>query len=393
MDKSNKKILIIDDNIRNIQVVANILKEEGYKIAIAQSGMKGIRVLNKVMIDLILLDVMMPEMSGFDVCKILKDHRFFKEIPIIFLTAKHESKDIVKGFNIGGVDYIAKPFNRNELLVRVHTHLTIKDDKEIIEEQSVKLNDYNKRLTDSIKYASLIQKKMLPSENLLKSLFPNSFILYKPKDYVSGDFYWVNSYKNVKMFAVADCTGHGVPGSLLSIMAITFLNHNFKKLYYEKPAKILDELRNYIKLNLGQESLSNDILDGLDMGLISYRTEENEFEFAGGNISLFIADNSSITKVKSDTMPLSIYLKEKPFTNHKINIKNNQTYYMSTDGYQDQYNHNDKKRFSQKRLMSLIKFASNLDLNKQKQILTEKINEWRKQINLTDDILIAGFKF
>ena len=92
-------------------------------------------------------------------------------------------------------------------------------------------------------------------------------------------------------------------------------------------------------------------------------------------------------------MPLSIYLKEKPFTNHKINIKNNQTYYMSTDGYQDQYNHNDKKRFSQKRLMSLIKFASNLDLNKQKQILTEKINEWRKQINLTDDILIAGFKF
>ncbi|MCF8381297.1 MAG: response regulator [Bacteroidales bacterium] len=123
---SNIYILVVDDNLENLKVVSNLLKDKEYKIALAQDGESALKVLEENKIDLILLDIMMPEMDGYEVCAILKSKPETKDIPIIFLSAKMESEDIVKGFQMGGVDYITKPFNREELIARVNNHIQLK---------------------------------------------------------------------------------------------------------------------------------------------------------------------------------------------------------------------------------------------------------------------------
>lgn len=140
----NINILVVDDNQENLKVVSNFLKEKGYKIALALDGQAALKVLDDNKIDLILLDIMMPEMDGFEVCKILKEKPETKEIPVIFLTAKIETGDIVKGFQIGGVDYITKPFKKEELYARVNNHIQLKLIKDMLKErteESIKSRD------------------------------------------------------------------------------------------------------------------------------------------------------------------------------------------------------------------------------------------------------------
>jgi len=141
----NIYILVVDDNLENLKVVSNLLRERKYKIALAQDGLSALKVLEENKIDLILLDVMMPDMDGFEVCKVLQENPDKKDIPVIFLTAKNDTDDIVKGFQLGGVDYITKPFNREELIARVNNHIQLKlvrDYLKAAEKETKKTRDY-----------------------------------------------------------------------------------------------------------------------------------------------------------------------------------------------------------------------------------------------------------
>lgn len=148
-------ILVVDDNLENLRVVSSHLQKNGYKIALATSGAKALKILEDTKIDMILLDVMMPEMDGFEVCDRIKEVPDLKEIPVIFLTAKNNSEDVVKGFRRGGVDYITKPFNREELLVRVSNHLELKDARDLLAQSAAELkssrNEYMRQLLELAK--------------------------------------------------------------------------------------------------------------------------------------------------------------------------------------------------------------------------------------------------
>lgn len=203
-------------------------------------GKKALEWTKRKDFDLILLDVMMPEMSGFEVCEHLKANSKTSDIPIIFLTARTDTESIVKGFNLGAVDYVTKPFNKSELLARVSTQVALKKSRD----ETLK---YLKLLKDSVNYAEKIQDAVLPSPEILYDVFPGYFILYKPKDIVSGDFYWINRIKNFIYIAAADCTGHGVPGAFMSMLGITLLNEIVSKSRLDNPNQILNFLRKKIK--------------------------------------------------------------------------------------------------------------------------------------------------
>lgn len=141
MKKSDVQILVVDDNKENLRVVGNFLKEQGYRIAFSLDGEGALKLLKKTRFDLVLLDIMMPEMDGFEVCRIIKDDHDLKDVPIIFLTAKSSTQDIVKGFNLGGVDYITKPFKKEELLVRVNNHIELKIMRDYLKQQAERHKD------------------------------------------------------------------------------------------------------------------------------------------------------------------------------------------------------------------------------------------------------------
>jgi two-component system sensor histidine kinase/response regulator len=147
-------ILVVDDILRNLQVIGNILEDEGYEISVATNGEEALEIVQEEIPDLILLDVMMPGMNGFEVCRRLKEMEKIKEIPVIFLTAKTETEDIIKGFEIGGVDYISKPFKKEELLIRIKTHLQLKFSKEIIVQKNIRLEQLNKEKNEFLGIAA-----------------------------------------------------------------------------------------------------------------------------------------------------------------------------------------------------------------------------------------------
>ena len=153
--KKQHYILVVDDNLENLRVVSSHLKEKGYQIALAHNGFSALKVLEETKIDLILLDIMMPEMDGFEVCDRIKEDPDLKEIPVIFLTAKNNSEDVVRGFRKGGVDYITKPFNREELLARLSNHLELKDVQDLLAQTAAELkssrNEYMRHLLELAK--------------------------------------------------------------------------------------------------------------------------------------------------------------------------------------------------------------------------------------------------
>src|SRR3972149_2489957 len=234
-------ILAVDDNPKNIQVLGNLIKNENYKVEFALNGKSALEWLQRREFDLVLLDVMMPEIDGFEVCRRIKQDPVLRHIPIIFITARDDEESIVSGFKSGAVDYITKPFKRNELLSRVSTHLELKKAREEI---ALK----NKSITSSINYARRIQQSILPSDEMIKKILPESFVLYRPKEIIGGDFFWIHNIGDKIIVAVADCTGHGVPGSIVSMLGISLLNEIFWKKNMYNADEILRELRKKIKL-------------------------------------------------------------------------------------------------------------------------------------------------
>jgi len=542
MNEINYTVLVVDDINANVLIVQDVLSQRGINVISASTGKLAIESAIINMPDLILLDIIMPIMDGFEICKILKKDEKTQHIPIIFLTGRDETSDIVKAFEYGAIDYITKPFRTAELLVRVQTQLNLKQSQNIINSQNLLLTqeiysrkkaqkdlkdndvkysslitglsdavfkisypetvyeyispaadkvfgysknnfyknpgfikniihpdylDYyinnietswgvaptltykiidpegnerwivqankgtfdkdgnlitiegiyrnitteqelefqknnlekiNKKITSSIKYAHFIQKAVLPSTDFLKQFIPENFILYLPRDIVSGDFYWIKQVNNYIAVAAADCTGHGVPGAFMSMLGVALLNEIVRLDEHPKANEILNELRKRVKTSLHQTNVRESTSDGMDIALCIINIETKEIQFSGANSPLFIVRTNEengepvLEHIRPDRMPIGLYINERSFTNHELQLKTNDVVYLFSDGYIDQFGGKEKKKFKTAPFKELLISINNKSMDEQREAVFQAFETWRGGTRQLDDVLVIGIK-
>lgn len=250
-------------------------------------------------------------------------------------------------------------------------------------------------VTDSIKYASRIQQSFLPTEIVIKRSIPEHFILYKPKDIVSGDFYWFDKRKDSVYFAAVDCTGHGVPGALMSIIGNFILNQTVASGDGILPGQILDGLNEGVTntLKIGQaESVGSK--DGMDITLVKIDYKNKKLFFAGAFNPLYLVRNGEISEIKTDKFPIGHYAEEpeRKYQTQEIDIQKDDMFYIFTDGYADQFGGPLGKKFMYKKFREILVNSYTLPMQEQKAALDNAIETWRGDLEQVDDILVMGFR-
>lgn len=264
-----------------------------------------------------------------------------------------------------------------------------------IELQSQKIEVFYKQVTDSIRYAKRIQEAILPPDSFVKRLLPDSFVLYKPKDIVSGDFYWFEELNGKALFAAVDCTGHGVPGAFMSIVGYNLLKQITSKHQNTQPAFILDELSKGVSETLHQRNYEESTSkDGMDITLCSYDSKTRELEFAAAFNPLFLVRDGEIFEIKGNKFPIGIFLEKetKKFTNHKLKMQKGDVIYIFSDGYADQFGGKKGKKFMQSQFRSLLFDIHKKPMPEQRRILDQTIEHWRGNEDQVDDILVMGMR-
>ncbi len=390
--KTMFSILIVDDNPKNLQVLGNFLQKEDYEVEFAINGISALEWVNQQSFDLILLDIMMPEMDGFEVCKRIKNDPDKQHIPIIFLTAKTETENIVKGLELGAADYVSKPFNKNELLARVSTQVALKKSRDKINQYLDELEKKNKLITYSIKYAQHLQNTVLHTNENISEKLTEYLYLFKPKDIVSGDFYWSFSMGDLQLIALMDCTGHGVPGALMSILGLTLLNETVKKEQILQPNEILNRLRNKIIEAMGSKGVFHEVRDGMDAAVILLDLRNNTLQFAGANNPLYLVRDHELIKYKGDRMPVGYYEKMTGFTNREIRLRKGDMIYLSSDGFADQFGGKEEKRFKSGSLGKILLDIHHKPVKEQQEILSQTFEDWKGNFEQIDDVTVLGIR-
>jgi len=265
---------------------------------------------------------------------------------------------------------------------------------ELLSKQKNEIEIHDKNLTASINYAQRIQTAMFPSNDILSADLFEYFILLKPLHIVSGDFYWFKKNKNSIFVAVADCTGHGVPGAFMSILGLAFLNELVNKDVAINANEVLAQLKDHVIKSLHQTLDNKYARDGIEMALIILDLEYNKLQFSGACRPLYMIRDNQLHELLGEKMPLGIYDdKRNPFTNQEIVFKENDIVYLFSDGYVDQFGGPEKKTFKSKNFKELLLNNCHLPMNEQKEVLETTLEEWKADTEQTDDILVIGIKF
>ncbi|MDP1803504.1 MAG: SpoIIE family protein phosphatase [Bacteroidota bacterium] len=270
----------------------------------------------------------------------------------------------------------------------------IASQKNEIEEQKEELQHKNKEITDSINYAKRIQASVLPSVNLIKNLFPQSFIYFQPKDIVSGDFYWIAQNSNYIYYAVADCTGHGVPGAMMSMLGNSLLNQIVLNTKIISPDAILKELHFHVVKTLNENMQQRDSKDGMDIALIRIDLKNKLVVYAGAGRPLYVIKNNELVIYKADKYSIGgIYdTQEVSYALHEIKIDALTQLYMFTDGVPDQFGGPKGKKFMTKQLQEILKETSSLSVNEQEQQFKNAFESWKSQVEQTDDVTLVSVR-
>jgi len=385
-------ILIVDDNPKNLQILGNYLQNEGYKVEFALDGNSALDWIKRTEFDLVLLDIMMPGMDGFEVCRIIKSDPVKQKIPIIFLTAKVDTESIVTGFDLGAVDYVIKPFNQKELIARVKTQIEIKRSRDEIAGNLKEIEYKNKLIKYSIQYAHTIQAAVLNASMNGSDFFPEQFCLLLPKDIVSGDFYWFYRIDSKVLVGVFDCTGHGIPGAFMSILGVTLLNETVIREKIIEPHLILTRLREKIIEALGQKGISLEVKDGMDGSIISYDLAAKSLVYSGAFNPMYIIRDNKIIEFRGDRMPLSYHDKITNFSCQEIETRPGDLIYLFTDGYMDQFGGQNLKKLGPTNFKELLITHNKKPLEVQKQLLLDAFLTWRGNEEQVDDITVVGLR-
>jgi len=268
----------------------------------------------------------------------------------------------------------------------------LKQKNDIIYKQKEQIEQKNILITDSIDYAKSIQDAILPPMDFLRNHFPHSFILYKPKDIVSGDFFWMHEEPGTGCFyiAAADCTGHGVPGAFMSLLGFLMLDDIVRNIHVT-PGEILKEVNKQLMEILHQSNENTTGKFGMDISLIKYNKQKKEIIFAGAHNPLIILNNGQINEVKADKISIGTTI-NCSFANNTVQVKDDDMIYLFSDGYQDQIGGEKRKKFLAFHLKEMLQQIHTFEPEKQKEELDKKHLEWRGKTEQTDDILIIGFK-
>lgn len=263
-----------------------------------------------------------------------------------------------------------------------------------VEERTHELAQKNRDITSSIEYAKRIQQAILPPLDEIKQYLPDSFILYLPKDIVSGDFYWFGEQDNKLIMVAADCTGHGVPGALMSMIGHNLLNQIVLEKGITKPATILNNLNTMVQTALKQGISNIDTTDGMDVALCVFNKQTREVEYAGANRPLIIASTGELKKVDPDKMPIggSQIGLERSFTNHVHKLNPGETLYIFSDGYADQFGGEKGKKFMMKRFLETLQSIKDMPVKEQEAHLLNTIMSWKGDFEQVDDILVIGIR-
>ncbi len=267
---------------------------------------------------------------------------------------------------------------------------TRKSAERTINEQRSQLEHKNKEVTDSINYAQRIQKAILPSHRLIESYLPKSFVVYLPKDIVSGDFYWVEKKGNKIFFAVSDCTGHGVPGAMMSVIGQNALNRVINEFGITKPSEILDKLSALVEEAFSKSG--SDVRDGMDIALCSLDTTTNKLEYAGANNPVYVYSGNDLKEIKGTKQPIGRFESKVPFTNHEVSLKSGDAIYLFSDGIADQFGGPDGKKYKYKRVKELLLQNNTKSHSEQKNNIITEFIKWKGQNEQIDDVCLMGIK-
>jgi len=266
--------------------------------------------------------------------------------------------------------------------------------KEEIEGKNEELEILYKQVTDSIHYAKRIQEAILPAQTYIDDVLPNSFVLYKPKDIVSGDFYWIVKKNNLVYFAAVDCTGHGVPGAFMSLVGHNILQDIINHSNNITPAQIMNSLREGVLNTLNTDKSGRDTKDGMDMTLCCVNFETLELQYAAAFNPLYIVRNGELFQHEANKFPIGKFIGEKQdFTNNIVKLQKNDQLFIFSDGYADQFGGPKGKKFMVGKFRNLLKKVTTLTVMQQKQILEETLNDWQGEQEQVDDVLVIGVKF
>jgi serine phosphatase RsbU (regulator of sigma subunit) len=269
----------------------------------------------------------------------------------------------------------------------------IESQRDMVFLQKEHIEKQQDKITQSIKNALLLQNAVLPSKNLFKDAFSDHFIVFKPKDIVSGDFYWITRIRQWLVFAVADCTGHGVPGALMTMLGLSFLKEIVAKKEIIQPSQILDLLRESIIDALQQKGNLGDQKDGIDIALCAFDTENNNLHFSGANMPLLIVTaQKELIRVSPTLQPVAIHFDMKPFTSQEIQLYPGDCIYLATDGYTDQFGGAKHKKLMGKNLRELLVRISQKPMAEQREILETTFTNWKGQNEQIDDVTVLGVK-
>jgi serine phosphatase RsbU (regulator of sigma subunit) len=284
--------------------------------------------------------------------------------------------------------------SQTKRLVKIRKLLREKEQAlDLIEIQKGELELRDKNITDSLVYAQRIQEALLPSETYFRKHFEDSFILFKPKNIVSGDFYWIEE-KGEKVFVVAaDCTGHGVPGALMSMIGLEIIEKTINVENIEIPSKILAIMNKGLEKTFSREkNIGTIIRDGMDIGLCVIDRKRKKVEYAGAFLPLYLIRDNSLIEIKADKIIIGMNHEGKSYADHEIDLKEDDIFYLFSDGYVDQFGGSENRKFMYRRFRYLLLTIHRFPVNDQKAILEENIKTWMGTNEQVDDITVLGFR-
>jgi serine phosphatase RsbU (regulator of sigma subunit) len=329
------------------------------------------------------------------------------------IQSMHHTTDFAKQTGAGNFNATYTPLSKDDTLG--HALLKMRDDlaenervleqkvierteevvrqKSEIEHKNVELEILYKQVTDSIHYAKRIQDAILPTNNRIKALLPDSFILFKPKDIVSGDFYWIEQKDDLVYFAAVDCTGHGVPGAFMSLVGYNILRDILKNTPASQPAEILDKLRDGVVNALRSDETSKQAKDGMDMTLCAINYKTMSLQYAAAFNPLYLIRRGELILHPANKFPIGSYIGEKTgFDNHEIQLEKGDQIFICSDGYADQFGGPTGKKFMVGNFRKLLLKIAELDSQLQKEELNKTLVSWQGEQEQVDDVLVIGVK-
>ncbi len=271
-------------------------------------------------------------------------------------------------------------------------HKIVISQKHEIEAQKEILEEKNKEITDSINYAQRIQSAFIPSEKEFTSHFPESFVLFQPKDIVSGDFYWILEKGDVVYYVTADCTGHGVPGGFMTMLGLSYLEEIITANKVTQPDIVLNYLRDKIVNTLKQTGTAGENKDGMDLTLCCLNKKDLSLTFSSANNSLYIQRKGEMIEYKGDKQPCGFYHEPKPFQSQSIKLEKGDSIFTFTDGYADQFGGPKGKKFLYRNLENILNANAENNFGQIKEVLSAEMKSWIGKLEQVDDILVIGVK-